>query len=108
MTPAGIEPATFQFVAHCATAVPGYNNVVWLKWNKALFICTFRIHNFGLEYQKTEAHAEIRRCIFDEMEDSGILELCSPYSTEKKSLLKNLIWIQMDLWCAKYFNNTYA
>ena len=42
MTPAGIEPATFRFVAqhmnHCATAVPLNTNVIskipWLQQNK--------------------------------------------------------------------------
>jgi hypothetical protein len=67
----------------------GYKNVVWQKWNKALFISTFRIHHFGLEYEKKEAHAEILRYIFDEMEDSGVLELCSPYSAD--IVIENLI-----------------
>jgi len=34
LTPAGIEPATFLFVAqhlnHCATAVPMYIYIIWL------------------------------------------------------------------------------
>jgi len=33
MTPTGIEPATFRFVAHhlnhCATAVPGTRHITW-------------------------------------------------------------------------------
>ena len=27
LTPAGIEPATYRFVAHCATAVPSFAHV---------------------------------------------------------------------------------
>jgi len=37
MTPSGIEPATFRFVAqhlnHCATAVPHSVSVVYIFWN---------------------------------------------------------------------------
>ena len=36
MTPSGIEPATFQFVAqrlnHCATVVPILLLLVWVYW----------------------------------------------------------------------------
>ena len=62
MTPAGIEPATFRFVAqnlsHCATAVPGGNNVgkICLKLCEKLCIkkknvISYKCNNSGRQIQ---------------------------------------------------------
>ena len=52
MTPAGIEPATFRFVAqhfiHCATAVPINLRVVYIK-----FVCTVQ---FGFGSDSSSKH----------------------------------------------------
>jgi hypothetical protein len=47
VTPSGIEPPTFRFVAqylnHCATAVPSLHNMDWYIRSKASVYCAVRV-----------------------------------------------------------------
>ena len=51
MTTAGIEPASFRFVAqhlnHCATVVP-----LWLGWGKNLFFASVQIGSGACWYRR--------------------------------------------------------
>ena len=62
VTPAGIEPATFRFVAQhlnlCATAVPKEKRGYWKLKDTALLLCTREITN-SIYVPKEDKRAEI-------------------------------------------------
>ena len=65
LTPAGIEPATFQFVAqqinHCTTAVPHLYPMVWLNSCSVKAVCFLGLNaRTGLAFY-TKQHSQLRR-----------------------------------------------